>query len=287
MTSRDLILNQLKEHAQVMAMPAPWVSHREFADLADQFETALTAVHGEVIRTDRLETAVSALAELMTELGVKTAVANSEEPLTSLNLAALFPDIDWHLVEQTPGSLREFCTSADIGISSGDAGPGRNRLRHHQQRPRQKPTGNLAASRPRRPSAHQQTHQRSLHLDGGSPDRPAQQHHPRQRPQQNGRHRANDGYRRARPQTLHRHPLPIRLIQSIPVETPRLGVSHIFIPHPSSFSCYISIFIYKFKISVYYSCKRLHFGFGMPFSEEINGKTSQTSEVFKTSEVYK
>ena len=122
MTSRDLILNQLKEHAQVVAMPKPWVSHREFADLADQFETALTAVHGEVIRADSLETAVNALAELLTGLGVKTAVANSEEPLTSLNLAAIFPDIEWHLVQQTPGSLREFCVSADVGISSGDAG---------------------------------------------------------------------------------------------------------------------------------------------------------------------
>ena len=103
-------------------MPAPWVSHRDFADLADQFETALTAVHGEVIRADGLETAVSALAKLMMELGVKTAVANNEPPLTELNLPATFPAIDWHIVEETDGSLREFCVSADIGISSGDAG---------------------------------------------------------------------------------------------------------------------------------------------------------------------
>ncbi|MBE2222537.1 MAG: lactate utilization protein [Anaerolineae bacterium] len=122
MTSRDLILNQLKEHAQVVAMPAPWVSHRDFADLADQFEQALTAVHGEVIRTDGLDEAVSALAELLTGLGVKTAVANSEPPLDSLDLPTAFPSIQWHIVEQTAGNLREFCVFADVGISSGDAG---------------------------------------------------------------------------------------------------------------------------------------------------------------------
>lgn len=121
-TSRDTILNRLKESAQVVAMPEPWGSHREFDDLAEQFEQALTAVHGEVIRADSLETAVTALGDLMTELGVKTAVANSEEPLTSLDLPTQFPDIDWHIVEQTAADLREFCISADMGISSGDAG---------------------------------------------------------------------------------------------------------------------------------------------------------------------
>ena len=121
-TSRDTILNQLKANAQVVAMPEPWVSHRQFADLADQFEMALTAVHGEVIRADGVGTAVAALAALLEELGVKTAVGNSEEPLTSLNLPTQFSDIDWHLVGQTAGSLREFCISADVGISSGEAG---------------------------------------------------------------------------------------------------------------------------------------------------------------------
>jgi L-lactate dehydrogenase complex protein LldG len=122
MSSRDLILNQLKENAQVVAMPEPWVSHREFDDLADQFETALTAVHGEVIRADGLDEAVCALAKLMEELGVKTAVANDESPLTELNLPASFPAINWHIVEQSEGNLREFCVFADVGISSGDAG---------------------------------------------------------------------------------------------------------------------------------------------------------------------
>jgi len=121
-TSRDTILNQLKTNAQMAAMPEPWVSRRDYDDLAGQFEQALTAVHGEVIRADSLETAVTALGELMTELDVKTAVANSEEPLTSLDLPAQFPAIDWHLVEQTAGNLREFCISADVGLSSGDAG---------------------------------------------------------------------------------------------------------------------------------------------------------------------
>jgi hypothetical protein len=88
--SRELILNRLKENAQRTAPPPVWRSHREFEDLAAQFELALTAVHGEVIRADGLETAVAALADLLQELGVKTAVANHEEPLASLNLPAAF-----------------------------------------------------------------------------------------------------------------------------------------------------------------------------------------------------
>ncbi|MCZ7667388.1 MAG: hypothetical protein M5U34_09350 [Chloroflexi bacterium] len=69
MTSRDLILKRLKENATERAMPGTWHSRRRFADLAAQFETALTAVHGEVIRADGLATAVTALAELMREMG--------------------------------------------------------------------------------------------------------------------------------------------------------------------------------------------------------------------------
>ena len=121
-TSREAILNQLKENAQVTAMPKSWRSRQDFDDLGAQFEKALTAVHGEVVRADGLETAVSALADLLQELGVKTAVANSEAPLTDIDLPAKFSDIQWHLVAQTEGDLREFCISADVGLSSGDAG---------------------------------------------------------------------------------------------------------------------------------------------------------------------
>jgi L-lactate dehydrogenase complex protein LldG len=121
-TSREMILNRLQEKAQVTAMPEPWLSHRQFDDLAVQFEQALTAVHGEVIRADSLETAVVALAKLLQELEVKTAVANQEEPLTSLDLSDKFSYIQWHLVDQTEGDLRQFCISADVGISGGDAG---------------------------------------------------------------------------------------------------------------------------------------------------------------------
>ena len=120
--TRDAILNRLKENAQMTPLPAPWRSRQDFADLAAQFEQALTAVHGEVVRADSLDTAVSALADLIAELGVKTAVANDEEPLTSLNLPETFPDVQWHTVGQSEGDLREFCAAADLGLSSGDAG---------------------------------------------------------------------------------------------------------------------------------------------------------------------
>jgi L-lactate dehydrogenase complex protein LldG len=120
--TRDAILNRLKENAQMRPLPGPWQSRHGFDDLAAQFERALTAVHGELIRADSLETAVSALAELMTELGVQTAVANNEAPLAFLNLPQTFPDVTWHIVGHSESDLRQFCASADVGLSSGDAG---------------------------------------------------------------------------------------------------------------------------------------------------------------------
>ncbi|PID85612.1 MAG: hypothetical protein CSB13_06915 [Chloroflexi bacterium] len=120
-TSRNLILNRLKNNRQAATLPQPWLTHRQFDNLADQFEKALTAVHGEVIRATSLETAVAALGDLLAELGVKTAVANHEEPLTTLHLPTQFSNIQWHIVSQTEGNLRQFCISADVGISSGEA----------------------------------------------------------------------------------------------------------------------------------------------------------------------
>ncbi|MCZ7667387.1 MAG: lactate utilization protein [Chloroflexi bacterium] len=53
---------------------------------------------------------------------METAVVNHEAPLDSLNLPTQFPDIEWHIVGQTAGDLRQFCVIADVGLSSGDAG---------------------------------------------------------------------------------------------------------------------------------------------------------------------
>ena len=47
MTARDEILNRLRHRVRPADPPAPWSSRRHFADLREQFATALTAAKGE------------------------------------------------------------------------------------------------------------------------------------------------------------------------------------------------------------------------------------------------
>jgi L-lactate dehydrogenase complex protein LldG len=140
MNARDEILAALKTKERAVTHPPRWRSRRDFPDLAERFTEALTKVHGEVIRADNLAGATQALDALFEELSAKQVVANAEPLLTDLNLADRWSGVDWHIVGQTEGDLRAFCTTADVGLSSADAalaetgsiaissGPGRSRL---------------------------------------------------------------------------------------------------------------------------------------------------------------
>ena len=89
---------------------------------------------------ESLEAALDRLGELLGSLGARQVVVNDEPPFCDLDLAARWPQIEWHTVGRTAGDLRAFCAAADVGLSSADAalaetgslvvssGPGRSRL---------------------------------------------------------------------------------------------------------------------------------------------------------------
>lgn len=121
MSPRDEILERLKGKASKVKMPGPWRSQRDFLDLAERFTASLTAVRGEVRRTDTLETAWLEVGTILDEISAQTVVANNETPLSEARLDGRLPGRELYLVGQTPGDLREFCARADVGLSGVEA----------------------------------------------------------------------------------------------------------------------------------------------------------------------
>lgn len=140
MTDRNQILAALRQQARPVDHPSAWRSRRDFADLAERFTAALTAVAGEVRRADGLDAALDTLAQVLDELQATRVAANVEPPLAGIDLPGRWPSIVWHIVDHTPGDLRAFCAEADVGLSGADAalaetgaivvssGPGKSRL---------------------------------------------------------------------------------------------------------------------------------------------------------------
>lgn len=121
MNSRDDILNQLQKSHREATMPEPWQSRRDFADLAERFTQALTAVLGEVRRANNLDEAWQIVGDIIEELNAEKVVVNGKRPLTEFNFPQKWPQIDWHIVGQNDSDLRQFCTDADLGISGAEA----------------------------------------------------------------------------------------------------------------------------------------------------------------------
>ncbi len=140
MSSRNQIIERLRQQKRDNAPPGKWQTRQGFDDLAEQFVAALTAVYGEPHLTSNMEAAAKKLGEILAELGTERVVANDEAPLNKLNLRERWPAIQWHIVGQSAGSLREFAAHADVGLSSGAAaiaetgsvlihsGPGQSRV---------------------------------------------------------------------------------------------------------------------------------------------------------------
>lgn len=119
--ARAAILTRLRRKEREAPLPPSWNSRRAFPDLAARFEETLTAAHGEVIRTDGLDGALSALEELLRGAERHQAVANATPPLDGIDLAARFPAITWHLAGEDGEQWRAHCAAADVGVSSADA----------------------------------------------------------------------------------------------------------------------------------------------------------------------
>ena len=121
MNARETILSNLRKKERAVTHPPAWRSRRSIDDLAAHFTTALTKAKGEVIRATNLVEATDRLNEVLEELNAQCVVANNEAPLNQLNLPERWPNIAWHLVDQSEGDLRSFCTTADVGLSSAEA----------------------------------------------------------------------------------------------------------------------------------------------------------------------
>ncbi len=140
MGARREVLQRLRATRRAVNHPAPWKSRRHFDDLAERFAQALTAAHGEVWRAADLDEALERLGAFLAEIGASRVIVNHEPPLDGLDFPARWPHIEWFVVGQTPGDLRAFAASADVGISGAQAalaetgtvvvcsGPGRSRL---------------------------------------------------------------------------------------------------------------------------------------------------------------
>ncbi len=140
MSSREEILNRLKERRRSSSIPGPWRSQRQYDDLVEQFGQALTAAKGEFYQENNLDGALLRLGEILEDLQVKRAVADDQPPLTESDLTGRWPEISWHIVGRSEGNLRTFAAEADIGLSVGEvalaetgsvlvsSGPNRSRL---------------------------------------------------------------------------------------------------------------------------------------------------------------
>lgn len=141
-SAREEILGRLRPLVRDIQHPQPWQSRRQFPDLAERFTTALTAAGGEVHHLPSLAEAFTCLESLLQELNAQRIVANNESPLSTLHssLSTGLSQYTWHITGHTPGDLRAFCASADVGLTGADAalaetgsvvvssGPGKSRL---------------------------------------------------------------------------------------------------------------------------------------------------------------
>jgi L-lactate utilization protein LutC len=139
--ARDEILNRLRTQTRPEQAHLPaWRSRRHFDDMVARFADSLAKVYGETFREDSLESALTRLDTLLNTLEAGRIVVTDETPLSDIDFAVRWPDREWHIVDGTPGDLRAFCASADVGVSSAEAalaetaslvvtsGPGRSRL---------------------------------------------------------------------------------------------------------------------------------------------------------------
>jgi L-lactate utilization protein LutC len=141
-SAREEILRRLRVKVRPADRPARWQSRRQFDDLAGRFTAALTAAGGEVHRAAGLPAALETLASLLRDLDARRIVANDEPPLSAIVDSGLFDEyiaiaespnlpisnlqspisLEWHIVGKSPGNLRAFCATADVGLSGADAG---------------------------------------------------------------------------------------------------------------------------------------------------------------------
>ena len=166
MSPRDEILERLRRKASKVEMPAPWQSQRNFPDLAERFTASLTAVRGEVRRTDNLEAALLEVGTILDEISAETVVANDESPLSEVGLEERWQEREWHVVGQTPGDLRRFLRAGGCGAIRGRGGAGGNWQPRRSQRGWKESIGNATAAGAYRACSGFVSRTGYIHVDG-------------------------------------------------------------------------------------------------------------------------
>jgi L-lactate dehydrogenase complex protein LldG len=121
MSSRDEILNRLRQQARDANPPEPWHSRRHFDDPAARFVKTLNASKGEAHRAGSIEEAFSLVRDTLHEIRAKKVLVDGHPVLDAADLPDRWPAFEWHIVGQSRGDLRDFATVADVGISVATA----------------------------------------------------------------------------------------------------------------------------------------------------------------------
>ncbi len=140
MKAREEILDRLHKQSREVSLPTPWRSRRQFEDLSARFSEALTAAKGEVHKTGDFAGALEEVAHILEDIKATRAIIDYDPLFDEIDLAARWPEVNWHTVGRTDGDLRQFAATADVGISVAKAalaetgsvvvtsGPGRSRF---------------------------------------------------------------------------------------------------------------------------------------------------------------
>ena len=121
MSSRDEILNRLRDQAREANLPQPWHSRRHFDDPVGRFAETLNANKGEAHRAGSLEEALSLVGDTLHEIGARKVIADGHPVLESANLPGRWSEIEWFIAGHSDGDLREFAATADVGLSVATA----------------------------------------------------------------------------------------------------------------------------------------------------------------------
>jgi len=121
MSSRDQILNRLRQQTRQAHLPEPWRSRRHFDDPAGRFVETLKANKGEAHHAGSLEEALALVGDLLHEAGASQVIADGHPLLVEADLAGRWPEIEWFIVNHSEGDLRAFAAAADVGLSLATA----------------------------------------------------------------------------------------------------------------------------------------------------------------------
>ena len=117
MSSKEDILKRLEKNSVSGKLPPAWKPANTADGLPQKFSSALTAVKGEVFLVENATQAVETVRELLSQLSVSNVVVTED----IAELLAPLKEPTWYVVGESEGDLREFCKSADVGLTGVEA----------------------------------------------------------------------------------------------------------------------------------------------------------------------